>query len=378
MHELAPRALAQSTKGSLVVLSHAIERAFDVDVDGRAVPGLVIALFERREYFDVEAARYGALASAGHLVLVAFAGSTQGLPAGVHGVMLPVGSPEARDWSLVMVRGSFAGALVAHDLRDLAVGELTLEASRLFAARWTFHRARALQMGRDLLERLGDLVPPGPLAAAQDLLEAAGALPVSGVEIQLAALADELISSVEAAHGRATRLRVDLEASQALAERDQLTGLHNRRFLERYLGQDERPVDFLTLLVDVDDLKHANDTYGHLAGDAVLRTVASVLNECSRSGDVIVRWGGDEFVLLVPDLGAQASLRVGERLARAVSAARPAPPWDHLRLSVSIAVSETHRTPLPLDRLDETLAAIKRSGKGHAALAPSVPGAPAH
>lgn len=369
-----------ATKRALLVVSHAMERAFDAVPAGPegGRPGVVFGLFQRREYFDVEADRYAALAAAGHTVVVGFTGRSDGLPAGVHGVTFNVDDPRAHDWVVILVRGAYATAIVAQDTHDLSAGELTLEASRLFDAVWTFRRRTALGEARTQLLRLADDLPPAVLSAASRQLDDSDSLPVSPVEAQLAAAADHLVNSVESGHRRATMLRVALETTQSLAERDQLTGLNNRHYLERYLGGDG-PVDLLTLLVDVDDLKVVNDTHGHAAGDAVLTAVAATLRQQSRPGDVLVRWGGDEFLMLAPGLGIDAALPFAERLARAVRAGRPLPPWEHLTMSVSIGVSPTQRTPLPLDQLDVALYHAKCAGKGRAGLPPDISAAgPAH
>lgn len=359
--------LVPATKRSLLILSHAMERAFDLGRAGGT--GLVLGTFQRREHFDVERDRYAALAEVGHLVVVGFVGAVDDLPPGVHGVAFGPDDPRAADWILVLVRGAYATALVAQDARTLATGELTLEASRSFDARWTFSREAALEDARVQLARLASDLPVEVVAAASRHLAASSGLPLSDAEARLAVAAEHLVSSIEAGQRRTSRLRVALQDSRSLAELDQLTGLQNRHFLERYLGAEDRPVELVTLLVDVDGLKAVNDGHGHAAGDAVLSAVASLLRSHSRPGDVCVRWGGDEFLLLAPGLDGEAGLAFASRLARVVAQARPAAPWDHLPLSISIGVCPTQRTSLPLDRLDRALYEVKRSGKGHAALA---------
>jgi diguanylate cyclase (GGDEF)-like protein len=107
---------------------------------------------------------------------------------------------------------------------------------------------------------------------------------------------------------------------------DALTGLHNRRWLDDVLGRlllrcsvARRPLALLML--DVDRFKHYNDTYGHLAGDAALRTLAEVIRRNLRSGDVAARYGGEEFMVVLPDTDLEAAVLIAERLLEAVRAA---------------------------------------------------------
>jgi diguanylate cyclase (GGDEF)-like protein len=360
------RPAVPATKTCLVTLSHAMERAFDRTEQPPSTPALVVALFQRREYFDVEAARYAALAAAGTCVVVGFTGSTQGVPPGVHAVGFAAEDPRSKIWVLIAVKGSYASSLVAEDARDLAPGELSLEAARLFQARWTFQRQQALADAHLQLQTLGEDLPEDVRSKMAAAIDESGSRPVSSVEAGLGAAIDHVLTSLEASYTRSSRLRASLESVQAQAERDALTGLRNRHFLERFLGSGDRPIDLMTMLVDVDDLKYVNDTHGHAAGDALLKAVADTLQANTRPGDVIIRWGGDEFLLLVPNLGPADGSRYAARIADAVRAARPAIPWHELPLSVSIGACPTRRTPLPLHQLDQALWRSKRSGKGRA------------
>lgn len=266
-----------TTKRALLVASHALERAFeDVNVSGASTngdgpparcevsdEGLIIGFFQRREYFDVEAARYAALAAHGHTVIVAFTGSTGTVPDGVTAVSLADDDPRAGDWVLTLVRGAFAATLSARDIHQISVSEATFQASRLFLSWSTLRRHLALGGTRAHLDHLAAQLPAAVLGRARDHIEASAILPVTRVEERLADAADHLLRSVDAGYQRAIALRLELESTQSLAERDQLTGLHNRHYLERYLGNGDGPADLLALLVDVDGLKHVNDTYGH-------------------------------------------------------------------------------------------------------------------
>ena len=110
---------------------------------------------------------------------------------------------------------------------------------------------------------------------------------------------------------------------------DVLTGLQNRRGWNETLGAElarhartRRPA--VLMLVDVDNLKAVNDTHGHAAGDAVLRSVSSVLRACTREIDTPARYGGDEFGVLLAEANLVDAMRVAERVRTAFIAARPA------------------------------------------------------
>src|SRR5271169_3974130 len=104
-----------------------------------------------------------------------------------------------------------------------------------------------------------------------------------------------------------------------LAMIDALTGLYNRRFAEQRLiaevARSARKGHPLTVvLLDLDEFKHINDTYGHPAGDLVLQEFAAALNRAVRGGDLAVRWGGDEFVLILPECNHEQLKLVLDRL----------------------------------------------------------------
>jgi diguanylate cyclase (GGDEF)-like protein/putative nucleotidyltransferase with HDIG domain len=108
-----------------------------------------------------------------------------------------------------------------------------------------------------------------------------------------------------------------IERLAAIARTDPLTGLANRRAFEREL--EERlaaasPEPFCVIMLDVDDLKQVNDAQGHTAGDAVLKRVASVLTANLRAVDVVTRWGGDEFVLLMPGTDQVGAVSLARRV----------------------------------------------------------------
>jgi diguanylate cyclase (GGDEF)-like protein len=126
------------------------------------------------------------------------------------------------------------------------------------------------------------------------------------------------VNKVEADLREANRMLEDL------AKTDPLTALHNRRVIEEKLGDSNiRITDdgraFSVIMSDIDHFKVLNDTYGHQIGDLVLVSISKVLKNATRSGDVVARWGGEEFLILLPGTGGEEAKEVAERMRIAVA-----------------------------------------------------------
>ena len=122
-------------------------------------------------------------------------------------------------------------------------------------------------------------------------------------------------------------------ANRALT--DPLTGLPNRRGMERELSRGTYRGMFGVLLCDIDHFKAVNDNHGHDAGDAVLVAFAGCLRANVRHCDTVARWGGEEFVVLLPGMGREELGEVGERLRRAVEELRDSAWPEGLRITAS-------------------------------------------
>lgn len=360
------------TKRSLLALSHAMERSLDVGrTEGSSVlPPLVIAMFQRAEYFAVERDRYVDLARSGALCIVGFAGASVEPPAGVPCVGLSVEEPLAGEWALIVLDGAMGIALVANDINDIAPGEQTLESARLFTAHWSFSPIDAAREARRILEALGSRLDESVRVQAMSVIVQAEAVTPTVTERRLAAVTELMVASIDIAHNRSAHLGEQLRHERVLSEQDPLTGLHNRRFLERFLDSpvSASPVTVTALLVDLDGLKGINDTLGHAAGDAALSALADTLVDVTRPQDVVVRLGGDEFLVVLPGMDAPSGVRVGERIVRHLAAAHLSPPWESLSVSASVGVAEAEPNRIPLASLDEALYRVKRSGKGRVCL----------
>ncbi|WP_199085621.1 GGDEF domain-containing protein [Bosea sp. ASV33] len=153
-----------------------------------------------------------------------------------------------------------------------------------------------------------------------------------------------------------------------LARRDPLTGAMNRSGLEQWLAQQSHGEQRAALLlVDIDHFKQLNDTLGHAAGDRILRLFASAVQEQLRSTDILARQGGDEFAVILPDVGVREAVRVAERL-RGAFRDKVADLADiGLQPTLSIGVAEVELGGRVLDDLlveaDEALYRAKRLGR---------------
>jgi diguanylate cyclase (GGDEF)-like protein len=143
--------------------------------------------------------------------------------------------------------------------------------------------------------------------------------------------------SVTLLTGEMTKLRARLKAQKeelvkavetirTLATEDELTSLANRRYMNEVLAKEERRrspgISTCLALLDIDFFKQINDRHGHATGDEVLRRFAAAARAELRSGDVLARWGGEEFLLMLPDTEEQAAQAVVERIRTRVGALR--------------------------------------------------------
>jgi diguanylate cyclase (GGDEF)-like protein len=120
------------------------------------------------------------------------------------------------------------------------------------------------------------------------------------------------------------------------------------------------------MLADVDDFKNINDTYGHVNGDAALVTVVKTLSGCLRASDVLGRWGGDEFLVILPGITQDILVETSERCRKLV--AHSTVPMEGSQIQVTISVGVAMDTPEDspeslLNRADQHLYSSKQSGR---------------
>ncbi len=165
-----------------------------------------------------------------------------------------------------------------------------------------------------------------------------------------------------------------LRQAERNAHTDALTGLGNRHWMhvmfEREVTRAQHAETVLCLMmIDVDNFKVFNDQYGHIAGDRVLVAVGDTLREYLRPTDLIARFGGDEFAVLLPDLTLQQARQTAERLREQVSALSPASLTTTITISVGIASLATGEDVAALvQRADTAMYDAKERGRNRVAI----------
>jgi len=262
-----------------------------------------------------------------------------------------------------------------------------------------------------LQQELGELLDQLVALAARSTEGAAGlATKLSSYEQELHTASDpaslqrlilSLVTSTASAHAATSALRTDYQASQAalhtLREQlgtlrgeafiDPLTGLRNRRGFDQDVaalsGQELAGLDSAAiLLADLDHFKHVNDTYGHAFGDQVIRACAQVISGAIKGRDVASRFGGEEFLILLPDTPAAGAMAVAEQIRSTFSNARirrsgTEEAMGQVTISIGVAVPMTGESlEQVLARADAALYQAKSDGRNCVRVAAFAQGRP--
>ena len=184
-----------------------------------------------------------------------------------------------------------------------------------------------------------------------------------------------LVKDLNDRHTMERRIVEKNRSLEMMAATDPLTGLYNRRYFDHKLAEEFRRLErygtsLSLVMVDFDHFKIINDTFGHLAGDKVLSYAARELAACLRDVDTLARWGGEEFMALLPETGADTALAVARRLhARIRGSEKWAAIAGGLTVTASLGVvslpwKKSRMTPAgAVEVLDRALYQAKRNGR---------------
>ncbi|WP_404407174.1 diguanylate cyclase [Jeotgalibacillus malaysiensis] len=194
---------------------------------------------------------------------------------------------------------------------------------------------------------------------------------------------EKILEDTDYANGELQKLLTELEYKREeitkansrlenLAMIDPLTSVKNRRYYEdvltafliRFKSED---FTFSYLILDIDHFKNVNDQYGHAAGDQVLQELARRLEQEIRKEDVLVRFGGEEFVILLTDINERLALKIADRIRGNIENSE----WPHCQITVSIGVSGVKPADTKdtiFKRADEALYFSKKNGRNRATL----------
>jgi len=273
---------------------------------------------------------------------------------------------------------------------DVAEGEVLLSPDRPNRCVYVVLAGRlAVHLGSLDAPKIADL-PPGACAGEMSLIEDKdpSAYVLASEESHLMVISHNLLwQMVDRSHAfsknllvvLSERVRSDnefiasslgvLRKAERNAATDALTGLGNRHWMqdmfEREVTRAEHSGKSLCLMmIDVDNFKHFNDRYGHISGDRVLIAVAAALREYVRPTDLIARFGGDEFAILLPGIELEQAVQTAERLRVQVAALSP----PSLSTAVTVSIGVTSRiadddVSTLVNRADEAMYEAKAKGR---------------
>lgn len=163
---------------------------------------------------------------------------------------------------------------------------------------------------------------------------------------------------------------------ELMASTDKLTGAANRQAFEEYFAQslarsvlDSTPMS--VLIFDIDYFKRVNDQHGHNIGDLVIQTVSNMVKSQLRDEDLLCRWGGEEFLILLPNIDLSRSHDIAERIRASIEARVIRVNGNEIRVTVSVGVAEHRTSEKPeelINRVDVALYQAKEQGRNRVVL----------
>ncbi|MDD2558201.1 MAG: diguanylate cyclase [Desulfuromonas sp.] len=222
-------------------------------------------------------------------------------------------------------------------------------------------------------------IPPDKIKSPSQLLQEANAILYDlnmATDMELRTIKKERETLIESSKHLYS---ANAELSR-LAFEDDLTGLHNVRYFHDYFQREmQRSLRykscFSLLLLDLDDFKRVNDSYGHQAGDRVLQYLADIINSTLRQVDMAARYGGEEFAIFLPETGQAEAMLIAERLRHRIEEHKT--PWQKHSISVTTSIGVTYFNPVQgeackdeiIARADIAMYLAKQEGKNRVKLA---------
>ncbi|MDF1878977.1 GGDEF domain-containing protein [Sulfurimonas sp. SAG-AH-194-C20] len=183
-------------------------------------------------------------------------------------------------------------------------------------------------------------------------------------------LQKQMFSEVEKANAIITDLTIQINELERNSNLDSLTKVFNRRalttYLERLCDKGNIAYELHLLVLDIDDFKVINDTFGHIAGDKVLIFIANILRSTLRDGDKVFRFGGEEFIIILNRITPTVCLEVSNRILNLIRSNQLIYKGDTLNVTMSIGATQYSNGDTPEDiisRADKALYKSKNSGK---------------
>ncbi|MHB8910659.1 MAG: GGDEF domain-containing protein [Syntrophales bacterium] len=295
---------------------------------------------------------------------------------------------------------SIRGLIDACTLRSLEKGEVLITAGQTNRTVYFLLSGRVTVHLDSLDSQPTAVLGPGESVAEMSVIDRrpASASVVAAEPTDLLAMDEDILwSLVQSSHAAACNLLMGLTSRLRHADEaitggieteqdyrrygtlDALTGLHNRFWLERTLErQIERsvkggePLELAVIMIDIDYFKAFNEKYGRAYGDHILSFVAHTISDNLRPTEIITRYGGDEFVIFLPDVGSEPGRQICERIQREVMRAVPAMPdgktSPHPTISLSMVMLQPGQTSRELlAEAERALARVRNSGRSCAA-----------
>lgn len=260
----------------------------------------------------------------------------------------------------------------AHKAFIKTVGGLVVVMTLLLLGGWYGSKTLVLGNLRKLLD-VARRVHAGDLTARTGL---------PGGREEISRLGEAFDQMAQALQDRDAELQRALRESRELAITDPLTGLHNRRYLWELLGREllkslRNRTPVAAILADIDHFKRFNDTWGHEAGDLVLKRVADVIRENVRGSDIGCRYGGEELAVILPETTLEVAVERAERIRRGIAAVRldyGGRPLDAVTSSFGVAVYPQHAGDAEalLRAADEALYEAKKAGRNRVVVSQAV------